>query len=378
MHRRALLKNRSDTALQSPIKGITPGPSKKYSATHTLFCPRGEPSLVAHAAADGNSQVNSTHSVEPVTTLEVVVRERVLQAQDIISIELVSLDGSALPPFSAGAHLDLYLDDGLIRQYSLCNAPVERHRYLLGVMRDNQSRGGSKAVHDRLHEGQRLRIGVPRNNFALQDNASQSLLIAGGIGITPMLAMAHHLSLQGSAFTLHCCVRERARLPFQSILAGSTLAPYVKVHCDDAVRLLPERDLGLPAAGKHLYVCGPSAFMEFVIGSARVLGWEDANIHWESFTPVTQNGAALTVIAARSGSEVVVEENQSIARALIAAGIDVPLSCEQGMCGTCLTTVLAGTPEHRDAYLTDAERARNDCMTLCCSRALSATLTLDI
>lgn len=306
------------------------------------------------------------------------MRERVLQAQDIVSIELVSADGAPLPPFTAGAHIDLHLGDNLIRQYSLCNAPAERNRYLLGVMRDSQSRGGSKAVHEALQEGQRLRIGVPRNNFPLHSGAHHSLLIAGGIGITPMLAMAHQLSLQGDAFTLHCCVRERARLPFQGTLAASPLVPYVQVHCDDQERLLPERDIGTPAPGKHLYVCGPSAFMDFVLNSARALGWSEEHLHWESFTPLAQSGAAFTVIAARSGREVVVGAEQSIARALLQAGIDVPLSCEQGMCGTCLTSVLAGTPEHRDAYLTDAERAANDCMTLCCSRALSATLTLDI
>lgn len=360
-------------------EGYYPRPSQKIECSAPIiFCPRVNRPRLPVRQAQREFQVTNIDSGNSAATLEVVVRERVLQAQDIVSIELVSADGSLLPPFSAGAHIELHLGDNLIRQYSLCNAPAERHRYLLGVMRDSQSRGGSKAVHERLQEGQRLRIGVPRNNFPLQSGAHHSLLIAGGIGITPLLAMAHQLNRQGDAFALHACVRERARLPFQNTLAASPLAPYVQVHCDDQDRLQPERDIGAPAPGTHLYVCGPAAFMDFVIDSARVLGWSPDNIHWESFSPLAHSGSAFTVIAARSGREVVVGAEQSIARALLQAGIDVPLSCEQGMCGTCLTRVLAGTPEHRDAYLTDAERAANDCMTLCCSRALSATLTLDI
>lgn len=316
-------------------------------------------------------------------TLQVVVRRREVQGRDVVVLDLAAADGAELPPFDAGAHVDLHLGDGLVRQYSLCGNPAERRTYRLGILRDPNSRGGSVAAHERLGEGTRVEIGVPRNHFPLAADARRSILVGGGIGVTPMIAMAHVLHDRGQPFALHYCGRSRASCAFLDELAAAPFAGAVHTHFDDAD---DAQRLDLPAilagadAGTHLYVCGPAGFMDWVIAEAGRLGLAPGQIHKEYFQveAAAGGGRAFDVTLARSGRTLRVAEGQSIVEALAGVGVKIKVSCEQGVCGTCLCTVLAGTPEHRDVFLTDEEKADNDQILLCCSRALSDTLVLDL
>ncbi|HSI47314.1 MAG TPA: PDR/VanB family oxidoreductase [Ideonella sp.] len=320
--------------------------------------------------------------------LRVRVARKQAVADDICSFDLVPADGAALPAFSAGAHIDVHLApagaSALVRQYSLCNAPGETHRYQIGVLREASSRGGSRTLHDEVREGQLLSISAPRNHFPLVPQASHSLLLAGGIGITPMLAMAEHLAAAGEAFTLHYCARSRSRAAFIDRLDSARHAAQVVLHFDDeapAQRLQLEALLAVQPPGTHLYVCGPKGFIEAVLGTARAQGWPEAQLHCEFFSADAgprDGDAAFEVELASSGRVVHVPKGQSIAQALAAAGEPVMVSCEQGVCGTCLTGVKAGLPDHRDAYLTPEEQAANDQMLICCSRSKSARLVLGL
>jgi vanillate O-demethylase ferredoxin subunit len=316
--------------------------------------------------------------------LTVRVARKAEEALGIRSFELVSTDGAALPSFAAGSHVDVQLPGGLTRSYSLCNDPTETHRYLLAVLRDPASRGGSQAMHERVNEGDLLQISAPKNHFALAHDARRSLLLAGGIGITPILCMAERLALTGAGFELHYCTRERARTAFLDRISSSAYAAQVRFHFDDgpaAQRLDIEGLLATPQAGTHLYVCGPKGFMDAVLGQARRSGWPEAQLHFEFFSADVKpqvGDAAFQVRLASSGRVIDVPAKLSVVQALAEAGVVVQTSCEQGVCGTCLTRVLAGEPEHRDLYLTPEEQAANDQFTPCCSRARSALLVLDL
>lgn len=315
--------------------------------------------------------------------IDVIVTRKRLEAEGIYSFELAAAEDSMLPAFSAGSHIDVQLPNGLVRQYSLCNHPEERHRYRLGVLLDPASRGGSQAMHEHVHEGSRLRISEPRNLFPLEHGAGYSVLFAGGIGITPILCMAERLARIGAPFELHYCGRSTGRMAFIEDLRHSTFAECVHVHVDDgadAQRLDSARVLSEPASDRHLYVCGPNGFMEHVLGTARAQGWAETQLHHEYFAAAApaEEAGEFEVQLASSGQCFQVPAALSVAQVLLEAGIDLPLSCEQGICGTCVTRVLEGEPEHRDMFLTDAERARNDQFTPCCSRARSARLVLDL
>jgi len=319
----------------------------------------------------------------PSAPLSVRVAHKSLAAEDICVFELVAADGSALPPFEAGAHIDVQLPDGLTRQYSLCNPPHETHRYQIGVLRDAASRGGSRALHERVQVGQALAISAPKNHFALAPDARRSLLLAGGIGITPILCMAEALQARGAEFELHYCARSRGRAAFLDRLAAAPFAARVATHFDDeaaAQRLDIAALLAAADEGTHLYVCGPRGFIDAVLAAARAAGWAEARLHVEFFTGSVVDGAgdtAFEVELKQSGRVVIVPAGVSIVQALGRAGIEVMVSCEQGICGTCLTPVLEGVPDHRDDYLTLEERAASDQMLLCCSRARTPRLVLD-
>jgi len=317
-------------------------------------------------------------------TLQVRVAHKRAEAQDICSLELVAADGGALPAFTAGAHIDVHLPNGLQRQYSLCNAPGETQRYVIGVLRDAASRGGSAAVHDLVQEGSVLTISTPRNLFPLAAQAPHHLLLAGGIGITPMLAMAEHLAATGQPFTLHHCNRSRARTAFISRLAVAPFAGQVQHHFDDGdagQKLDIAATLKNAPAGTHLYVCGPQGFMDAVLNAGRAAGWPEERLHREYFgaAPVDHtNDGSFELEIASTGKVIKVLADQTALAALHAAGLDIPMSCEQGVCGTCLTRVKAGTPDHRDQYLEPDEQAANDQFLPCCSRAKSPRLVLDL
>lgn len=320
----------------------------------------------------------------PGPTLQVRVARKAVEALDICSFELVPLDGRRLPAFSAGSHVDVHLPNGMIRQYSLCNDATESHRYVIGVLRDAASRGGSAALHERVEEGCELTISPPRNHFALSQTAHRSLLFAGGIGITPILSMAEHLARLGASFQLHYCTRSQARTAFLERLRASDLTDQVRFWFDDGPtgqRLDLDTELARPASGVHLYVCGPKGFIDAVLDTARRHAWPEDQLHAEFFKAELSGSVpddGFEVQLARSGRVVRVGKDQTIAQALDAAGCPVVTSCEQGVCGTCLTGVLEGEPDHRDIFLTPEEHARNDQLLPCCSRSRTPRLVLDL
>ena len=317
------------------------------------------------------------------SNLNVIIESRTVEAEGICSFVLRDPLGSELPVFTAGAHVDVHVNAGLIRQYSLSNDPVERKQYRIAVLLEPQSRGGSAGMHSQLEIGQTLTISSPRNHFPLVP-ARRSLLLAGGIGITPILSMANTLHSQGADFELHYCGRTQNRMAFLNELANSAFSKHVQVHFDDGE---PSQHVDLravlssPESDVHLYVCGPGGFMNHVLDSARQIGWVEQNLHREFFaaTPLDTSGdGSFEVRLARTGRTCHVPADKSVMDVLLAQGIDLAFSCESGVCGTCLTRVLEGIPDHRDSFLTDAERAANDQFTPCCSRAKTSTLVLDL
>ena len=316
-------------------------------------------------------------------SLEVKVIRKTIEAEGITSFELARADGAPLPAFSAGSHVDVQIPGGLTRQYSLCNDAIEQHRYRIAVLRDPASRGGSVAMHDAVNEGDVIRISPPKNHFPLQ-HAPRTLLLAGGIGVTPLLSMAQRLAAINADFTLHYCTRSAERTAFRQEIGSSAFADKVRFHFDAGPA---EQKLDLPAAlagatpEHQLYVCGPAGFITHVVDSAKASGWRSEQIHLEYFGAAPQDTASDTgfdVKIASTGKSYTVGAAQNIIQVLKDNGIEILTSCEQGVCGTCITRVLEGEPDHRDMYFTDEEKAKNDQFTPCCSRAKSKTLVLDL
>ena len=313
--------------------------------------------------------------------LEVTVSRRSRETADVALIELVATGAEKLPVFTAGSHIDMHLPNGLIRQYSISNDPAESGLYRLGVLLTARSRGGSRSAHA-LRAGEIIKIGQPRNHFGLFETAKKTVLVGGGIGITPLMSMSYRLHSIGASFELIHCSRSRVKAAFLKRLSTTAFAPNIRWCFDNAdgstsfdPQTLPQPDLGT-----HLYVCGPAGFMNYVVSAAEKAGWSKSSIHIESFEPSLpgEDDLEFTVIAKRSGKTITVRSNQSMAQALREAGIPVTVSCEQGICGTCLVPVLDGVPEHRDRYQSDLELSTNSLVALCCSRSKSKTLVLDI
>ncbi len=318
--------------------------------------------------------------------LQVRVVSKVVEAEDIASFELAGLDGAALPSFSAGSHIDVHVRSGLIRQYSLCNPPHECHRYQIAVLRDANSRGGSVAMHSDINVGDVLNISEPKNHFPLTQ-ARRTLLLAGGIGVTPILCMAERLAATGAEFAMHYCARAPERTAFRARIAGSAFAEHVIYHYDNGAeeqKLKLADMLATPDPDTHIYVCGPGGFIDHVVNTAREKGWPAAQVHFEYFGAAPVDAAAIAddaafdVKIASSGQVFAIPAGETVIKILADNGVDIPVSCEQGVCGTCLTRVLEGVPDHRDLYLTDEEHAANDQFTPCCSRAKTALLVLDL
>lgn len=316
--------------------------------------------------------------------LRVRVARKESEALDICTFELVDVHGHALPPFSAGSHIDVHLPNGLTRQYSLCNDPAESRRYLIGVLREPASRGGSLTLHDRVNVGDVLEISRPRNHFPLVEGARRSLLLAGGIGVTPILCMAEHLAAAGQHFQMHYCTRSRERAAFRDRIERGPFADRVQFHFDNGP---PEQKLDLasllgdPQPDTHLYVCGPKGFMDSVLACAQASGWPDVRVHYEYFAgqaAAHDSDAPFEVQLASSGRVVLVPKGTTVVAALAEAGVTLTTSCEQGVCGTCVTRVLEGVPDHRDLVLSAEEREANDQFLPCCSRSKSLRLVLDL
>lgn len=316
--------------------------------------------------------------------LQVRVARRTIEAEGICAFDLVPVEGHSLPAFTPGAHIDVKTPSGAVRQYSLCNDAADSTLYRIAVLREQQGRGGSRAMHEQVQEGDILTISEPRNHFPLTSAQVPSLLLAGGIGITPLLAMAHQLVKTDSNFSLHYCTRSEERTGFRDILDAPVFAGRTWIHRDDEPapqRFDVRRALSEAAPSTHLYVCGPGGFIQMVLETAADLGWSDDRVHREFFSAAPVKSATehdFEVVISSSGQVIPVLADVSVAAALNAAGVSVETSCEQGVCGTCITRILDGIPDHRDFFLTPDEQAAGDQFTPCCSRALSGRLVLDL
>lgn len=320
--------------------------------------------------------------------LNLRVRSVTYEAEDINTYELVDPSGGDLPPFTAGAHIDVHVG-GLIRQYSLSNDPSERHRYVVGVLYEPDGRGGSKAMHETVHAGDMVKISEPRNNFPLAGRAGHHILLAGGIGVTPMMAMVAELQSRRSKFTLHYCTRSPEKTAFSDQLADLVAEGRVVVHHDggdpsqglDLKALLAEQD-----SGTHLYYCGPAGFMQAAENAAA--HWSKGSVHFEYFSVPDEPDAdapttdapvgddAFQIKLASSGAVFDVPAEKSIVDVLRDNGIEVDTSCESGLCGTCQTKYLEGEPEHHDLLLDDEEQ--QEFVMVCCARSKSPLIVLDL
>lgn len=313
----------------------------------------------------------------------VSVRSVIKETDDIIRLELVDPGGDELPAFTAGAHLDVRIADGLIRQYSLAGDPADRRRYEIAVLNERAGRGGSKALHEKADRGLTLTVSAPRNHFPLAAGASRHLLLAGGIGVTPMMAMIVTLEAEGADWRMHYCTRAPEKTAFLARLKPLIDAGKVVMHYDGGD---PKKGLDIAATlktvtpGTHLYYCGPSGFMAAVAGAAR--HWPDGTVHFEFFNAPAAPPAEARVNAPfkiklkSTGATLDVPADKSIVQVLRDNGIAIDTSCEEGYCGTCLTRYLEGEPEHRDSVLDDKDRTQY--LMVCCARARSPLLVLDL
>ncbi len=311
--------------------------------------------------------------------LILLVKSVTYETPDVRTYELRRPDGGLLPPFTAGAHVDLHLKNGLIRSYSILSDQDDRTQYRIGVAKDRKSRGGSTHIHDTVQVGDLVEVGSPRNNFPLSEAEHDNILIAGGIGVTPLLSMARRLESLGRPWALYVANRSAAAAPFREELEEHRTA--VRHHHDDqndGALLDIERIVAEAPPGTHFYCCGPTPMLEAF--TRAVAGVPEEYVHLEHFAPVenlaTEGGFAVQL--AKSGRSVAVPEGKTILEALRDAGFAVPFSCQAGVCGSCETKVLAGIPDHRDLILTESERAANKSMMICCSGSKSETLVLDL
>lgn len=299
-------------------------------------------------------------------------------AKDTKIYELRRPGGGPLPTAAPGAHIDVLLPNGKQRQYSLTTCEENPERYLIGVKRDPASRGGSSYMHDEVNAGQTLKIRAPTNHFPLVEDAPHVVLIAGGIGITPIYCMVQRLASRGRSFALHYACRSRADMAFRKELEGVDQA---HLHFDDESggKFLDIAAI-VAAAPKdaHLYCCGPLPMLKAF--EAATIGWPRAQVHVEYFAPKQEPAKAggFMVELAKSGQEFVIPEGKTILQVLLDAGMYVDYSCELGICGLCQTPLLSGTPEHRDAFLTEEQKAANDTVMICCAGSLSDRLVLDL
>jgi ferredoxin-NADP reductase len=328
-----------------------------------------------------NPQLRGARSAtgEPAHKVQVESVDKIADA--VVALSLVSLDGDALPGWEPGAHIDLCLTDDLIRQYSLCGSPKDQGRWRVAVLHTPDSRGGSAWVHTRIRPGDVLSVCGPRNNFQLVA-ARRYLFIAGGIGITPLWPMIEAVREQPDVeWRLAYGGRSRSTMAFVPEL--EQFGERVEIMPEDDTGLLDlDRILGEPRIGVAIYACGPEALLTEL--ERRCRSWPPGTLHVERFrsntSPDDSPAGATTfqVVAQQSGLTVDVPADRTIVEALEEQGVYVPVSCGEGVCGTCITRVIEGDPEHRDAVLTEDEQASGELITPCCSRSRTPRIVLDL
>jgi tetrachlorobenzoquinone reductase len=319
----------------------------------------------------------------PDSLMQVRIKRISFEAENINSYELMSPTGDDLAPFTAGSHIDLHLPNGMIRSYSLVNDQNERNRYLIAVNKDAASRGGSSLIHETMRVGDVITISHPRNNFALQENASHSVLIAGGIGITPLLSMIRRLEALGRSWGLFYAARTRLTAAFLEDLGALRPDAHLNLRVNfDQEPSAPMLDIpSIVKAARsdaHLYCCGPVPMLEAFEAAAADRPVD--HVHVEYFKarekPAAEGG--FEVKLARSNRTIAVQAGQTILDALLEAGVSANYACTEGVCGTCETRIIEGIPDHRDLFLSKEEQEANKTIMICCSGSKSPTLVLDI
>ena len=307
------------------------------------------------------------------------------ESSNVKSFVLSNAAGGYLPPFTAGAHIDVTvtLEDGSsdTRSYSISSDPEVTSTYTLGVLRETAGKGGSAYMHDKVTVGDKIESTAPKNHFPIDEEAEDHLLIAGGIGITPILSMARKLTRTQANFDMHYAARTPEDMAFKTdveSVCGENGTLYFDGG-DPAKGVNLKELLSHRPAGRHLYVCGPTGLIEGVRDTAKELGWPENTVHFEVFKPVELDGEdhEIEVILAQSGETYMVPADVSILDHLLDKGIDIDWDCKMGICGLCATKLLAGEPDHRDYVLTEDERNDEQQFCPCISRAKGASITLE-
>lgn len=305
------------------------------------------------------------------------------EATDVCSYILKSTDGSALPSFEPGAHIDVEMANGLERSYSLSSTGQDG-TYRLTIARDAKSSGGSKYLHEQVRPGDIVNISNPRNNFPLDEKAERSVFISGGIGVTPFIPMAHRLNELSRPWRIHFCVRTRDRAALideLAVLADAGHGELIPNFDEEPGGRMLDLSEVIEQLGPqdHVYCCGPIPMLDAFRSACAAHGIDEARVHFEYFSSANERatGGGFDVILAKSGITLRVDEGNTILQTVLSAGIDVPYSCEDGVCGACETAVLDGIPDHRDVILSDREKKAGKSMMICCSGSKSPSLTLD-
>lgn len=310
--------------------------------------------------------------------IEVTVTDRVDVASGVITLTFAAKDAAPLPDWQPGAHIDVHLGNGLIRQYSLCGPADERHSYTIGVLNSLDSRGGSRYIHDSFRIGDIVTISAPRNHFPLVD-AERYLFVAGGIGITPIASMVREVSSAGKQWSLIYGGRSAESMAFTAELAE--FADHVTLWPQDSHGLIDlPTVLGTPDSTTAIYACGPEPLLA-AIETHCTATWKPGTLHLERFTPPeidTSGDTAFEIELAQTGTTLTVAADTTVLDVLADAGIHILSSCREGTCGTCETPVLDGVVDHRDSVLTEEEQNADDCMMVCVSRARCSRLVLDV
>jgi vanillate O-demethylase ferredoxin subunit len=294
----------------------------------------------------------------------VIVVKRSDEAHNMVSFELADPDGADLPAFSAGSHIDVTIPGGLVRQYSLCNSSSERNRYVIGVWNDANSRGGSKALHAEVKEGNTLQVGLPRNRFRVPRSTKQAILLARGIGATPVLSIADYLKSQNIPFEFHYVYALMSPGSFHAMIMASNFAENTKFYYEASERnqlLNPKTVLPDQPEDTHLFICGVDWWQDPIIAIAKQKGFSEERIHVERFTakvPAAILDKVFDVKIASSGIVYKIPGDKTVTASLEEQGVKIPTSCEQGMCGTCRIKVLEGDADHRDKRLTPKHRRK--------------------